>query len=104
MRGKPVRFRLPVIEYQRTIPFRFRRVEGSPYVREGRVVLSMEIASPILGLFIDSVDFVFDERSRRLLEIHGPSILKVEEEGVWRSVNVDAYYTYDRIGALTHGQ
>jgi hypothetical protein len=34
----------------------------------------------------------------------GPSILKVEDEGAWRSVNVDAYYTYERIGALAHGQ
>jgi hypothetical protein len=104
MRGKPVRFHLPVLEYQRTIPFRIRKVDESRYAREGRVVLRMEIANFLLDLLLGSVDFVFDGETRRLVEIHGPSVLKVEEEGVWRSVDVDAYYTYERMGALRHGE
>jgi hypothetical protein len=104
MSGRAVRFHLPVMQYQRLIPFRFRKDDESPYVREGRVVFRMEIASFILGLFIGSVDFVFEEETRRLVEIHGPSILKVEEQGIWRYVEVDAYYTYDRVGARINDQ
>jgi hypothetical protein len=100
MNGKSVRFHLPVMEYQRTVPFRFKKIRKSSYLRDGRVVLRMEIASFILGLLIGPVDFVFEEDSKRLVEIHGPSILRVEERGKWRSVKVDAYYTYERTGAL----
>jgi hypothetical protein len=83
------------MEYQRTVPFRFRRTDDSPYARPGAVVLRMKIAGLILGLLIGSVDFVFDESTRRVLEVHGPSVLKVEEEGVWKNVKVDIYYTYE---------
>jgi hypothetical protein len=92
------------MQYQRLIPFRFQREAESPYIREGRVVFRMNIASLILGLLIGSVDFVFEEETRRLVEIHGPSVLKIEEDGVWRSVKINAYYTYGRNGELHEGQ
>jgi hypothetical protein len=94
-KGERVRFSFPVLEYKRTVPFGFTRAKKSPYAAPGVVVVRMAPASVLLDLLIEPVYFVYDEKAKRILEVHGPSILKVRENGKWVNASVDIYYTHD---------
>jgi hypothetical protein len=92
--GGAVKFSLPVVELKRTVNFRFKRVGKSPYAREGAVVVRMEPVSPLVDLLLKPVDFVYNEDTRLVEEIHGPTVLKTYRDGRWVNTEVDIYYKY----------
>jgi hypothetical protein len=64
-------------------PFRLARLKESPYVKQGTMVFEMRINSVFLGFFMDPNHLVFDTATRRLLEIHGPTLLKRKKGDEW---------------------
>ena len=67
---------------------------ASDWNRPGVIVLKMELASMFLRFFVDPVDLVYDVRTRRLVEIHGKSLLQRRVNGRIENPVVDIYYRY----------
>jgi hypothetical protein len=96
LKGDVVYFRLPVMNLQRLAAFKLKKLNESPYKREGSVVFEMGIANFFLGFFIDPVQMVYDARRKRVLEIHGPSLLDRKVDGKSVNIDVDIYYRYKK--------
>ncbi len=94
--GKRVEFHFPAMPLQQIVKFHFDRHDKSPFAREGTVVLKMDVNNVFIRLFVDPVDLVLDERTGRLLEIHGKSLLERVVNGKKENPVVDIYYTYNR--------
>jgi len=82
------------VNLQRVAPFRLARLKESPYVKQGTMVFEMRINSVFLGFFMDPNHLVFDTATRRLLEIHGPTLLKRKKGDEWIYADADIYYLY----------
>lgn len=94
LRGETVYFHLPAMTLQRIARFQIRTEEDSPYVREGVIVVKMDIANIFLRLLVDPVELVYELRTKRLLEIHGESLLQYKVNGRMEHPVVDIYYRY----------
>ncbi len=94
LKGDVVYFRLPVMNLQRLATFKLKKLNKSPYKREGSVVFEMGIANFFLGFFLDPVQMVYDARKKRVLEIHGPSLLDRRVDGKRVNIDADIYYRY----------
>jgi len=92
--GKPVYFNLPAMNLQRVAEFQLIADPQSPYAREGVIVLKMKIANYFLRLLVDPVDLVLDVKTKRMLEIHGKSLLTRRVNGKLENPVVDIYYRY----------
>ncbi|MDX9799791.1 MAG: hypothetical protein RBT69_00465 [Spirochaetia bacterium] len=68
--------------------------DGRSATTEEVVVLKMEIANFFIRLFVDPVDLVYDLNTKRLIEIHGKSLLQREADGKIENPVVDIYYNY----------
>ncbi len=71
-------FFIPVMYRQMIASFSLRRLRSSSYNRPGIMVVEMKIDSFLPGFLIDPNQMVFDQGNRRLLEIHGPTLLSPE--------------------------
>jgi hypothetical protein len=58
------------------------------------MVFEMRINSVFPGFFTDPNHLVFDTGTRRLLEIHGPTLLKRKKGDDWVYAGADIYYLY----------
>lgn len=96
IRGKVVRFSLPAMSLQRLATFKLEKLDSSPYLRRGVVVFQMSIDSFFLGLLLDPVQMVYDREKKRVVEIHGPSLLERRVNGKKVDVDADIYYRYNR--------
>jgi hypothetical protein len=92
--GDTAYFHFPAMELQQSVRFRMYRNRTSQYTRTGVLVLTMDTASALLRLIVDPVDLVIDERTKRLVEIHGKSLLEREVNGKTENPVVDIYYEY----------
>jgi hypothetical protein len=93
--GETVYFHLPAMTLQRIARFQIRKLDDSLYARKGVMVLKMDIASIFLRLLVAPVELVYDLETKRLLEIHGKSLLKRMVNGKTENPVVDIYYRYD---------
>lgn len=84
----------PAPEFLRLIKLNIRRIENSEYEKPGLMVVKMETKNPILSWFVGKSYYVIDLENRRIVEIHGSSILKRQVNGKWDYVDVDMYFTY----------
>ncbi len=96
IRGSVVRFSLPAMSLQRLAQFKLEKLDSSPYLRNGVVVFKMSIDSFILRLLVDPVQMVYDREKKRVVEIHGPSLLERRVNGKKVDVDADIYYRYTR--------
>jgi len=96
VRGETVYFHFPAMTLQRIVRFQLSRHDSSPYARKGVMVVKMDIANVLLRLLVDPVDLVYDMNTRRVLEIHGKSLLEREVDGRVENPIVDIYYRYGR--------
>lgn len=94
LRGDNVYFSLPVMNLQRLATFKLKKLNESPYKSDGSVVFEMGIANFFLGFFVDPVQMVYDAKRKRVLEIHGPSLLDREVNGKRVNIDADIYYRY----------
>ena len=94
--GGKVPFRIPIPNRRMIADFTLRRIDNSTYQREGARVFEMKIASLFIGLFLAPNYLVFDAERKRLLEIHGPTVLLREVDGKLVNTDADIYYRYDR--------
>lgn len=92
--GEKLEFLLPVPEFTTTTAFTMVREEGTRYQQENRLVLRMETRNFLLRFLVGKNYFVIDDTSGLIIEIHGPSILQVYENGKWNLVDVDIYFNY----------
>ncbi len=95
-RGETVYFHFPAMTLQRIVRFQISKHDGSSYARNGVMVVKMNIASVFLRLLVDPVDLVYDLNTKRIIEIHGKSLLEREVNGKIENPIVDIYYRYDR--------
>jgi hypothetical protein len=79
---------------QRIARFRIYNNTESPWNRPGVIVLKMDLANLFLRGFLDPVDLVYDLRTKRLVEIHGKSLLQRRVNGKIENPVVDIYYRY----------
>lgn len=93
--GATAYFHFPAMELQQSVRFRMYRNDASAHSRDGAVVLSMDTSNPLLRLIVDPVDLVIEERTRRIVEIHGKSLLEREVNGKTENPVVDIYYEYE---------
>jgi len=94
--GGTIYFHLPAMTLQRIARFQIRKLDDSPYARKGVVVLKMDVANIFLRLLVAPVELVYDLQTKRLLEIHGKSLLKRKVNGKTQNPIVDIYYRYER--------
>lgn len=94
VQDKTVYFYLPAMTLQRIARFRLYKNTNSPWNRPGVVVYKMDMANMFLRYFVDPVDLVYDASSKRLLEIHGKSLLQRKVNGKIENPVVDIYYRY----------
>jgi len=94
MNGKAVYFKLPAMNLQRVAEFQLLADPGSTYARNGVVVLRMKIANYFLRILVDPVDLVMDINTKRMIEIHGKSLLTRRVNGRLENPVVDIYYRY----------
>jgi len=92
--GKSVYFKLPAMNLQKVAEFQLRLDPGSPYAKAGAAVIKMKIANVFFRLFVDPVDLVFDVETKRMIEIHGKSLLTRRVGGKLENPIVDIYYRY----------
>lgn len=92
--GEVLTFYLPAPEFRTIISFTMRKIDNTIYNRPGVIVLQMGTRNIILRLIIGKNQFVVDENTGTILEIHGPSILKRLVDGKWKYVDTDIYFSY----------
>ncbi len=92
--GETVSFLVPAPEFSTLVRFTMAPLPESEYAREGALVIVMETKSPFLRFLVGTNFFVIDEGDGRILEIHGPSVLKKWNGGKWKFVDVDILFTY----------
>ncbi len=92
--GGTAYFNLPAMNLQKVARFQLSRDDASPYARKGVMVLKMKIANYFLRLFVDPVDLVMDMDTKRMIEIHGKSLLTRRVNGRLENPVVDIYYRY----------
>lgn len=93
--GEKIYFKLPAPDIQQVATFTFRRVENEDYDQPGRIVFKLDVASIFLKLFVNPSYFVYELETKRLMSIHGMTILRTKENGKWQqSTDVDIYYSY----------
>lgn len=93
-RGEKVPFFIPVMDRQIIASFYLRKLTSSPYIRPDVMVVEMKIDSVLLGLLIDPNHLVFDQGTRRLVEIHGPTLLRRKTNGKMETTRANIYYRY----------
>jgi len=94
MAGTSVRFTIPVPEFRVTATFSLQRVERSPYCRPGTEVLEMKTRNLLPAIFAEPNYFVVDADTGRILEVHGPTVLKTEVNDSWEFLTVNIYFDY----------
>lgn len=92
--GEVLTFHLPAPEFTTTTSFTMKKIEGSKYNRPGVTVLQMGTRNIILKLLVGKNQFVVDEKTGTILEIHGPSVLKRFVDNKWKFVDADIYFDY----------
>lgn len=95
-RGETVFFHFPAMTLQRIVRFQLSRHDDSPYARDGVMVVKMDIANIFLRLLVDPVDLVYEVKTKRVVEIHGKSLLEREVNGRIENPIVDIYYRYSK--------
>ena len=93
--GTTAYFHFPALELQQSVRFRMYLNRTSRYARSGALVMTMDTSNLLLRLLVDPVDLVIDERTMRLVEIHGKSLLEREVGGKKVNPVVDIYYEYE---------
>ena len=94
IKDKQAFFYLPAMTLQRIARFRVYKNKKSPWNRPGVIVIKMELANALFRLFLDPVDLVYDLKTKRLVEIHGKSLLERKVKGKIENPVVDIYYRY----------
>jgi hypothetical protein len=92
--GKTVYFLLPAMSLQKVVRFRLYKDDSSKWARKGVMVLKMAPSNVFLRIFVDPVDLVYDTSNKRILEIHGKSLLRRKVNGRTENPVVDIYYRY----------
>jgi hypothetical protein len=82
---------LPAPEFLRMVPFRAVRVEGTAYDGPGRMVVEVSAKSLLLRFLGAPNQYVLDEKTRRILEIHGPTLLPRWTGRKWELTKADIY-------------
>lgn len=92
---KKIYFKLPAPNIQKVATFTFETVNDSEYGKSGQIVFKLDAASFFLKLVVRPSYFVYDIATKRLLEIHGTTILRTKQNGKWQnSTDVNMYYEY----------
>lgn len=93
LEGEKIEFHLPFFDRLTTVPFIFSLKEDFP--EKGLAIVDFKLKNFLLGLLIDTIEFVVDRDTGRVLEIHGPTVLpdplNPDNKG---QVDANIYYTY----------
>ena len=93
--GEKIYFKLPAPDIQQVATFTFREVNNKDYDKPGQIVFKLDVASIFLKLLVKPSYFVYELDTKRLMSIHGMTILRTQKNGKWQqSTNVDIYYSY----------
>jgi len=94
-KGEVEKFRLPAAAMLTTGGFYLKELSDSQYKKPGTAVFKMGVSSLFLRLLIKPSYFVYNIEQRRLIEIHGLTVLPHKENGEWsQTTNADIYFEY----------
>lgn len=82
---------LPAPEFLRMVPFKAAKVEGTAYNGPGRLVVEVSAKSLLLRFLGAPNQYVLDETTRRIVEIHGPTLLPRWTGRKWELTEADIY-------------
>lgn len=89
-------FKLPAPNIQKVATFTFQEVKNSGYEKPDYIVFKLDAASIFLKLVVRPSFFVYEIATKRLMEIHGTTILRTKQNGKWQnSTDVNMYYEYE---------
>ncbi|MDP8269102.1 MAG: hypothetical protein P9L97_10270 [Candidatus Tenebribacter davisii] len=89
-------FKLPAPNIQKIATFTFQEVNNSGYEKPDHIVFKLNAASIFLKLVVRPSYFVYEVATKRLMEIHGTTILRTKQNGKWQnSTDVNMYYEYE---------
>lgn len=80
---------LPSFDFLTLIPFKF----VPTVIDNEQVQITMKLKNFLLGRLIEPVNFIYSIKDRKLIEIHGPTILPVPNSDSNKFINADIYYT-----------
>lgn len=89
--GKSIPVRLGVIERMETVGFELKKEGNTTWNGRPVVRIQMKATSFIIRLIAPQVTFDLDPETRKLLHVHGPTLLKIqlEQGGEWKQLETD---------------
>ena len=82
---------LPAPEFLRMVPFKAAKVEGTDFNGPGRLVVEVSAKSLLLRFLGAPNQYVLDETTRRIVEIHGPTLLPRWNGKKWELTEADIF-------------
>jgi hypothetical protein len=89
---KKVEANLAVLDYMDTFCFEFEKL-SSPDEKNG-VLVRMQLASPILSVFVKPIYFLVQNDGSRILEFRGQMLVKQKVKDGWEDFQGRAVFTY----------
>ena len=97
IKGEKIYFKLPAPNILQVATFTFEKVQNSGFEKDDHVVYKLDIANFFLRFLVNESYFVYEISSKRLMEIHGTTILRTQQNGKWKNTtDVDIYYDYEK--------
>ena len=94
LEGETIAFELPFPQMLNFVEFRIYLIENSPFRRPGTKVLEMRTRSLLLRMFAKPIQYVLDEETGLILEIHGPTTLRRRVGKRWEFFDGSIYFRY----------
>lgn len=102
--GKKVKVRFAVMDRTETVGFEYEKVKELTYDGKPAVLIKMEPTSFIIDALVDTIYFVFDKKTARVLEFRGQTLPKRKVDGKWRKFDARIVYHYsEEPSAVTTG-
>ena len=98
VKGETAEMRFAVLARQETIGFQMRKVEKTAEgaLSEGQVAFRMKPSNWLISAFVDPIEMVFDQSSKKLLRMRGLIPAKLSDGKTWRNVKARIHYDYGK--------
>ena len=93
LNGDTVDTRFGVLDRRETVGFKFFKIDNEAKSTESeKVLVKMKPTSMIISALVKPLIFVFDRKTKKLLEIKGRTAPKLKSDGKWKDLDADVLY------------